>query len=406
MRVVEPLIIFTSAYFAFLMAEVFHWSGIISIIAYGITVKRYGFQNLSKKSYTTVKYAIKTMASVSDCIIFIFLGLELIQEQHYPHPGFIIATILLCLVFRFISVFLFGFLVNLNRMDKIEPKEQFIMAYGGLRGAVGFSLAVVLSKDVWYRELFVTAALVMVFFTVFLQGGTIKLFVKLLNIDLQSKEKEKTISHEIQGELMDDIMDGVANVVGVQKAMTILSKIFSSIDDFLKKIIVHSDSQVDLQRKFEKMMLDEHITNLYAPRILASQTMTDSGHQDFSSQPPGKVMDPRKSFRKAVKKSQWQTFRTKTYDDPTYRKKDIVNHLNNKAKRSQTMGAKALEQCWARGTAPGANVATADETGANGAAAAVRRSRSSNSEFGRKLLSSNAHMIKVQLKFLVNTIYN
>ncbi len=94
---------------------------------------RYGFQNLSKKSYTTVKYSIKTLASVSDCIIFIFLGLELIQESHYFHQGFIIATILLCLLFRFISVFIFGFVVNIFRMDKIELKEQFIMAYGGLR---------------------------------------------------------------------------------------------------------------------------------------------------------------------------------------------------------------------------------------------------------------------------------
>ena len=59
-------------------------------------------------------------------------------------------------------------------MDKIELKEQFIMAYGGLRGAVGFSLAVVLSKDEWYRELFVSTALVMVFFTVFLQGEKLK----------------------------------------------------------------------------------------------------------------------------------------------------------------------------------------------------------------------------------------
>ena len=99
-RVVEPLAIFSLGYNAFLAAELVHWSGIISIIAFGITVKRYGFQNLSKKSYTTVKYAIKTMASVSDCIIFIFLGLELIQESHHWHPEFIIATILLCLVFR------------------------------------------------------------------------------------------------------------------------------------------------------------------------------------------------------------------------------------------------------------------------------------------------------------------
>ncbi len=81
----EPLIIFSAAYASFLLAELIHWSGIISMIAFGITVKRYGFQNLSKKSYTTVKYAIKTLSSTSDCIIFLFLGVVLIQGQFSPN---------------------------------------------------------------------------------------------------------------------------------------------------------------------------------------------------------------------------------------------------------------------------------------------------------------------------------
>ena len=55
-------------------------------------------------------------------------------------------------------------------MEKISLKEQFIMAYGGLRGAVGFSLAMVIKEESWYRELFLTTALIMVFFTVFLQA--------------------------------------------------------------------------------------------------------------------------------------------------------------------------------------------------------------------------------------------
>ena len=67
-RVVEPLAIFSLGYNAFLAAELVHWSGIISIITYGLTVKRYAFQNISKKSYTTVKYALKTMASVREGI--------------------------------------------------------------------------------------------------------------------------------------------------------------------------------------------------------------------------------------------------------------------------------------------------------------------------------------------------
>ena len=146
--------------------------------------------------------------------------------------------------------------------------------------------------------------------------------------------------------------------------------------------------KVDLQRKFEKMMLDEHITNLYAPRILASQTTTDGiSNTGFEVEKGQKSVnqDARKSFRKAVKKSQWQSIKVKNYKDPTFMKKDIANHLNHKTKRSQTMGARALEQIWSKGGVD----APLDH------AQSVQRTRSSNSEFGRKMLSTNANLIKV-----------
>jgi NhaP-type Na+/H+ or K+/H+ antiporter len=68
------------------------------------------------------------------------------QESHNFHTGFILATIVLCFLYRFIGTFLLSALVNLGRAHKIQLKEQIIMGYGGLRGAVGFSLAVVLSQ--------------------------------------------------------------------------------------------------------------------------------------------------------------------------------------------------------------------------------------------------------------------
>ena len=48
--------------------------------------------------------------------------------------------------------------------------EQFIMAYGGLRGAVGFSLVTILPDDFVFKKLFQTTTLLMIFFTVFVQG--------------------------------------------------------------------------------------------------------------------------------------------------------------------------------------------------------------------------------------------
>ena len=62
-------------------------------------------------------------------------------------------------------------MANMNRMNRIGYKEQFIMAYGGLRGAVGFSLVVMLGDviDKETAQIFVTCTLFIVLFTVFAQ---------------------------------------------------------------------------------------------------------------------------------------------------------------------------------------------------------------------------------------------
>ena len=84
--VVEPLVMFTSAYFSFICAETIHWSGIISLIGCGIAQKRYAFKNISEKSLTTVKYGVKTMSALADVIIFLFLGIVVISKEfgHFP----------------------------------------------------------------------------------------------------------------------------------------------------------------------------------------------------------------------------------------------------------------------------------------------------------------------------------
>lgn len=61
-------------------------------------------------------------------------------------------------------------MVNSRRVRRISFFEKFIMAYGGLRGAVCFSLSHMLrSNIVRPRELFLTTTLAVVIFTVFLQ---------------------------------------------------------------------------------------------------------------------------------------------------------------------------------------------------------------------------------------------
>ena len=212
-RVIEPLIIFVMSYLAYILAETLHWSGIISLIGCGIAQKRYAFLNLSKKSYTTVKYGIRTLATFSDCIIFLYLGIVTISKEHQWHWELIAWTLILCTLFRFVSVTTLTALLNTTRVKKISFKEQFIIGYGGLRGAVGFSLATVISDDNPFKNIFLTATLVVVYFTVFIQGSTIKFFVQKLNIKTK-KEKAKHIFDDINERTTDLVMAGIESILG------------------------------------------------------------------------------------------------------------------------------------------------------------------------------------------------
>lgn len=98
-RVIEPIFIFVMAYLAYLTAEVFHMSGILAITFCGITMKNYVEANISQKSHTTVKYALKMLSSSSETIIFIFLGVATVNHHHVWNTVFVVVTIVFCSLF-------------------------------------------------------------------------------------------------------------------------------------------------------------------------------------------------------------------------------------------------------------------------------------------------------------------
>ena len=70
----------------------------------------------------------------------------------------------------FSGVYVLTWIVNRKRVRKINLQEQFITAYGGLRGAVGFSLVEMINAEIVPpKQMFVTTTLAVVIFTVFFQ---------------------------------------------------------------------------------------------------------------------------------------------------------------------------------------------------------------------------------------------
>uniref|UniRef100_A0A146Z7B3 Sodium/hydrogen exchanger n=1 Tax=Fundulus heteroclitus TaxID=8078 RepID=A0A146Z7B3_FUNHE len=211
-RVIEPLFVFLYSYMAYLSAEVFHLSGIMSLIACGVVMRPYVEANISHKSYTTIKYFLKMWSSVSETLIFIFLGVSTVEGPHNWNWIFVIFTLVLCLLSRVLGVVGLTFIINKFRIVKLTKKDQFIVAYGGLRGAIAFSLGFLLT-DSEKKHMFLTAIITVIFFTVFVQGMTIRPLVDLLAVK-RKKESKASINEEIHTQFLDHLLTGIGDICG------------------------------------------------------------------------------------------------------------------------------------------------------------------------------------------------
>ncbi|XP_076856454.1 sodium/hydrogen exchanger 5 isoform X4 [Brachyhypopomus gauderio] len=215
-RIIEPLIVFLLVYLAYLTAELFSLSAILSMTFCGIGCNKYVEANISQKSRTTVKYTMKTLASIAETIIFIFLGISAVDKSKWAwDTGLVMCTLIVIFVFRAIGVVGQTWILNKFRLVPLEKIDQVMMSYGGLRGAVAFALVVLLDgKQVKAKDYFVATTIVVVFFTVMFQGLTIKPLVTWLKVP-RSTNRKPTINEEIHERAFDHILAAVEDIAGL-----------------------------------------------------------------------------------------------------------------------------------------------------------------------------------------------
>ncbi|XP_025760331.1 Na(+)/H(+) exchanger beta-like isoform X2 [Oreochromis niloticus] len=126
--------------------------------------------NISCESEMTIKYFLNMWSRFNESLIFIFVGVVTVAGPQVWNWTFITLTVILCVVARVIAVVGLTFLTNKFHSVKLTKEDQFLFACSGLRGAVAFFLAFLLETDHFpEREIFVTAIITVIFFTVFVQ---------------------------------------------------------------------------------------------------------------------------------------------------------------------------------------------------------------------------------------------
>nr|XP_046238859.1 sodium/hydrogen exchanger 2-like [Scatophagus argus] len=276
-RPIEPLFVFMYSYLAYLVAECFAISSVLAIITCAITMKYYVEENVSQRSCTTIRHVVKMLATISETLIFFFLGVVTITTEHEWNWAYILFTLLFAFIWRGIGILVLTQIINPFRTIQFSFKDQFGLAYGGLRGAICFALVFTLPDNINRKNLFVTASIAMIIFTVFIQGISIRPIVEYLNIRRTNKDLH-TINVEVHTRAMEHIVSGVEDLCGQWSHYYWKDKFKKFNDRVLRRILVRDNraesSIVALYKKLELQnaieLLDTPVGDLSAAPSLVS----------------------------------------------------------------------------------------------------------------------------------------
>jgi hypothetical protein len=178
------------------------------------------------------------MASVAEAIIFMYLGIAAVSDARAWNTAFIILTLLFCLIYRAVVIVALTLISNPFRLIKMTAIDQFIMSYGGLRGAIAFALVSILEAEEFSsHELFVTSTIVVVYFTNLIMGATMKPLVKLLRVRTVS-DGEPTMSETVVNRMIDHVTVGI-EAIAAARGKNSTREWFSNLNNkYLKPILV------------------------------------------------------------------------------------------------------------------------------------------------------------------------
>jgi len=175
------------AYFSFIIAEhVFHVSGIMAVVAAGMTIGSWGKSKISPSISEFMEHFWEYLAFIANALIFLMVGLQIDLMVLWESIDLIAIVAVAMLISR--AIVIFGVVPLIGRVpgsEAIGMPFQAVMYWGGLRGAI--ALAIVLSlPDFGYKDTLISLVMGAVLFTLVVQGLSIELLVKFLKLDALS----------------------------------------------------------------------------------------------------------------------------------------------------------------------------------------------------------------------------
>jgi len=173
-HLIEIALTTVAAYGSFLLAERFHMSGVLATLSAGLTLGNLGKNGgISDRGKEAVQDFWEYAAFVANSLIFLLIGMRVEMQDFRAVRVPALIAILLVTLGRAAAVYPCCALFLRSR-QRVPAKQQHILFWGGLRGALALALALALPEEVPGRETIIAISFAVVAFSIFVQGLTMK----------------------------------------------------------------------------------------------------------------------------------------------------------------------------------------------------------------------------------------
>lgn len=146
-EMIQNSVIILSAYLVFILSQYYlGFSGVIALVAFGLTVSYIGKPRFKPQVNTFMGSFWELLNYIANTLIFILVGVVIAEKVDFTWNNFA----LLLLVYAALNIFRYIAIMLLYPIMKrlgygLDKKESVILTWGGLRGALGMTLALVVS---------------------------------------------------------------------------------------------------------------------------------------------------------------------------------------------------------------------------------------------------------------------
>jgi CPA1 family monovalent cation:H+ antiporter len=343
-HLVEIALTVALAFGSFLLAELMHGSGVISVVVAGLLVGNKGVhEGMTSTARVGLHHFWEVVSFLVNSILFVVVGYELQSVLAWDmHTGYLaMIAILGALVARLVVFPLTG-IANIGEANKVNGKWQLAMWWGGLRGSIPIALLLLLSHivhdgqkllidgeivNVHFDEAIYHDMLVLTFsvilFTLLVQGLTMKPLLTKLGISGRLAKSEAkyesslarlVASRAALRKLSSLSTQGMISEIDRERMAApyhaSIEKAKSRIDELANTSLVHASrieaarrdlirAEIEALREAERLgQLDPHVIGSTLKGLASALASSEFAHEEITvvkdspSEEFEEVMDP------------------------------------------------------------------------------------------------------------------